>query len=328
MTDFLSVYQRLIQAQPTITGLWLLHGDEPLLAHLLLEVLRPLFKRDNQHIKRLELLSANSWYEVVSALDNISLFGEANALIVSGKYQPNKTALDALTEFAQSDSPDCLIYELPKQDKKAQGSALFRLFANFGTVVDCNIPNEPTRHAILQQQAKTFGIQLSDDGWQLLMHATENNLLSAYQHLWQLSHLFPNGVVSTSDIQSVLMPEQHYTVFHLSDSLLLGDAEKSLQILTALRHSNTAPSLILWTISKDIRTLLALKHQSAQTLGIWSSKLNLYTEAYQRGTINENMLRQVFYIDCLIKGVEKGDVWQAFTELCLQACGILPAHAT
>lgn len=315
---FLPAYQHLKRDQPDITGLWLLHGDDPLVIDFFIEALRPLFKKNKQIVKRATLSSSTSLTQLIDELANLSLFGENTALIVSGKTSGDKHTLATLNEFAKHPNGHCLVYTLPKQDKKAQASKLFLTFEQQGVVINCHY-NERERLAIIQQKAHEFDLKLTDDSWHLLMNATENNLLGAYQALWQLSLCF-EGVITPDQLLTVLAPNAQHNVFELRDSLLAGDYKRCVRILTNLRDNGIAPSLALWAISQEIHTLLALYHKSPNELGIWSNKIHLYQNAHKHLSVGNWALTELFEADCIIKGVNKGDPWQKMTHLCLRLC--------
>lgn len=328
-TQFLSIYRDITQAKvSTIKGLWLIHGDEPLIHSWFIDACRPLFAANAQTIKRFTLSSAKDWGEVIAELDNLSLFADNLAVIITGKVKTDRHILTELIRFANTiksgDSQHCLIYELPKQDKKDQNSNLFQTFLQHGTVVDCQLYNEQLRLDLLHLKSYQFQISLTQEAWHFLMEHTEQNLLAGYQALWRLSDLYPDShqnPIGIDKLTQALVSDYQYNIFNLSDTLLIGDTQKALQILYHLKQIDTAPSAILWAIAKDIRLVLSLQHTSAQSLGIWQSKTGLYQNALKKNTIHSDHLVTLYEIDTLIKGVttSKGvaDIWGAIEQLCI-----------
>jgi DNA polymerase-3 subunit delta len=88
--------------------------------------------------------------------------------------------------------------------------------------------------------------------------------------------------------------------------------------------SGEAMSLILWSISKEMRLLMQLfeQPQNALQLGIWKNKVSVYQHALRR--LNPNCFLHwpalLLRIDAAIKGMSKENpehlVLQAITELC------------
>lgn len=317
-TNFLTAYQQL-KTQDHITGLWLLHGDDPLVLDFFVEALRPIFKKNNQLIKRVTLSAALPLSQVLGELSNLSLFGEHSALIVSGKSSSDKHAIQALETFAAQPNGHCLIYTLPKQDKKAKASKLFLTFAKYGVVIDCTY-DEQKRYAIAKQKAAEFDIGLTNEAWQILLGATENNLLGAYQILWQLSYV-GDKTITPKQVLAVLTPSAQYSVFDLQNALLMGDGRQCQIILNHLKTSNTAAPLVLWALSQEIHLLLNLNHKTTSELGIWFGRKDLYQSAKHHLNTDDSLLAALFEIDCLIKGVKAGDPWREMVRLCLRVCG-------
>lgn len=253
-------------------------------------------------------------------------------MIVTGKQKCDDLTLKALQAFGDvakaGQSGHCLIYQLPKQDKKAQNTKLYQCFNTHGMVVDCHIYSEQDRRELLVYQAGKFGLSLALPAWQFLLDETEHHLLSAYQALWRAADLYNSTpktpmTLDVEKLMPVLVSDYQYSVFHLCDTLLLGDAKKSQHILHHLRQVDTAPSVILWGIAKEIRQVLALQSgKSMQALGIWQSKTKLYHQALNRYTIQPKHLMLVYDIDKSIKGVGEQNVWQALEMLCLSLCGV------
>lgn len=310
-----------------IVGLWLLTGDEPLVQNWAIDALRPIFLSNHQTIKRIDLTSPKHWQTVIDELSTLSLFDDGVVLIVQGKQKCDDKQLIQLTNFAESQTNNALIYQLPKQDKKAQTSKFYKLFLNQGVIVDCNLYNEKDRQNLLAVKAQEFGLSLTDMAWQYLMSHTENNLLSAHQTLWRASDLYAQSnhpILDIHQLLPVLDSDYQYSVFEFSDQLLLGNIQKCLHILHHLARTDAAPSVVLWAINKEVRTLLQLKNGKSMTeLGIWQSKSSLYQTALQR-PINNDLLSFIYKIDQSIKGIDSDGIWQQIEMACLMFCGITP----
>lgn len=332
---FLPLFRQLLTAQnaPPPTGFWLVHSDEPLMISWLIDACRPLWRAGGQTIKRIELISPKSWAEVVAELDSLSLFDDGRAIIVSGNHKPKADKdsptdiMAALHRIAQ-DTPHHLIWCLPKQDKKSLNSKAIELFDTHGLIIDANIYDERMRHDVLKVQAEQLGILLTADAWQHLLAHTENNLLTAHQNLWRLSLLHPNSPqpIDTPTLNACLVDGVEFSVFDLSEQLLLGNAAKALHIVQHLQDTDTAPSIVLWALNKDARLILQLQAgKQPDELGIWRNKIQLYTQAARRTYGNTaDWLGQIYEIDCAIKGVIDADAWLKIRQLCLSMCRVSP----
>ncbi len=340
--SFIHLYSQLNKSDQMPTqmarGLWLAHGDEPLMTQWLVDGLRPIWQKNGQNIQRIELVSSKSWYEVLAELDSLSLFDPANAIIVTGNHKPDKTAQQLLVDFAhriqqqpQDDHEiqNHLLWITAKQDKRALSAKWAQPFATQGLIIDCNLYNEQQRQQILQHHAQRFGLTLNTEAWQLLISHTENNLLNAYQSLWRLSYLLTtqdNALeVDVTTLQSSLESQSSHTSFDLSDAMLIGDVQQIVKILDVLKASNEPPTLVLWTIAKDMRLIQQLHAgKSPQEIGIWRSKQNLYINASQRiaPQATEPWAKLLFDCDRAIKGVIQQPTWELLLQSALAMAGV------
>ncbi len=290
--SFIQAYPKLLQPSIAVAGLWLAHGDEPLLHQWLIDALRPHWRAQNYAIKRIELVSVKTWQEVLSELGSLSLFDDASALIVTGNHKPDKAIIAELERFALDAQTgahsNSLLWLTSKQDRRAQSSKWFAPFTQYGHIIDCNLYDERQRQQLLQVQAQQFGLRLSQDAWQLLMSHTEHHLLSAYQTLWRLSYLFApellkndndssspitsanNLALDITDLQAALVSDAQFSVFDLSDAMLAGNSAQVAKIIFQLKATDEPTTLVLWAIAKDMRQIMALMDgQDPQALGIW-----------------------------------------------------------
>lgn len=354
---FIQAYPKLLQPSVAVAGLWLAHGDEPLLHQWLIDALRPHWRAQNYAIKRIELISVKSWQEVLSELGSLSLFDDASALIVTGNHKPDKAVITELERFALEAQTDTLGHSLlwltPKQDRRAQSSKWFAPFAQHGHIIDCNLYNEQQRQQLLQIQAQQFGLRLSQDAWQLLMSHTEHHLLSAYQTLWRLSYLFApqlavnnkqlvanrdeanneSGTFTASsksvalditDLQAALVSDAQFSVFDLSDAMLAGNSTQVAKIIFQLKASDEPTTLVLWAISKDMRQIMALLDgQDPQALGIWRSKQGLFQQACRRQSKAKTAEwpALIYRCDQAIKGLIRQPAWELLLQAALELSG-------
>ena len=347
---FIQAYPKLLQPSVAVVGLWLAHGDEPLLSQWLIDAMRPHWRAQNYAIKRIELVSVKSWQEVLSELGSQSLFDDASALIVTGNHKPDKAVIAELERFAQDAQTGAhshsLLWLTPKQDKRAQTSKWFAPFAQYGHVIDCNLYNEQQRQQLLQIQAQQFGLTLSQDAWQLLMSHTEHHLLSAYQTLWRLSYLFAPQLMANSDnttqevdhpskpltnvaldikdLQAALVSDAQFSVFDLSDAMLAGNSTQVAKIIFQLKATDEPTTLVLWAISKDMRQIMQLMDgQDPQALGIWRSKQGLYQQACRRQSKEQtaNWPALLYRCDQAIKGLIHQPAWELLLQASLELSG-------
>lgn len=330
-TRLLPLLYDLEKSATSCLGLWLVHTDESLVVDWLIDGCRPIWSNNNQIINRMELSSPKSWYDVANELSSLNLFGEHTALIVTGKHKPDikdKTLMTSLNQFAKDvangHSQNHLIWCLPRQDKKSLATKAIQFFNQEGLLIDGNIYDEKQRGEFLKFKAQQLGLRLAPNAWQMLLHATEQHLLSAYQTLWRLSFLPHGDTITTDELEQALVAGADFNVFDLSDALISSNAPKALNILHHLKHTDTAPSIVLWAVAKDARLITQIQAgKDPATLGIWSNKIHLYTQsAHRTNAISGTWLTEIYTLDKMIKGVSADNVWLGLERLCLKICGI------
>ena len=325
---FLPLWTRLIDEKnlTNINGVWLIHSDEPLIHQWLIDALKPHYQAHHQQIKRMELISAKSWSDVLSELNSLDLFAENSALIVTGKHKPDIKMLEKFQQFIQDSqngqNSNHLLWCLPKQDKKSLSTKVMKFFEQSGLVIDGNIHNEEMRATLLAKKAKQFQLNFETDAWQFLISHTQQNLLAAYQILSQLSLSWTNQTIHLSILNQILQDSSQFDVFELSDAMLLGSLKKSMQILYYLQNSDIVPSIVLWTLSKDVQLILQLQAgKNPHELGIWKNKIASYqTAAHRTQAISQNWIHQLYQIDSAIKGITKQNPWQLIKLLITSFC--------
>ena len=349
---FLNVYPKLTSqaaSQNVLSGLWLAHGDEPLLHQWFIDAMRTTWRAQNLSVQRVELVSVKPWQDVLSELNSLSLFDDATAVIVTGNHKPDKFVQTELENFATEanagSNQNCVLWLTGKVDKRSQSSKWFTPFAKMGNVIDCNLYNENQRQQLLSIHAKRFGLHLVPEAWQFLMVQTEHHLLSAYQALWRLSYLFapeiyagseltdlaPTNALPTNTVtidvealQNALVSDAQYSVFDLSDAMLAGNAAQVIKIIEQLKSTDEPTPLVLWAISKDMRLIMQLMGgQDPQSLGIWSNKQSLYQGACRRQSPQSiaDWADILYQCDKSVKGVLRQPAWELIIQAALRVTG-------
>lgn len=336
---FLHIYPKLSTTDSVnFTGLWLAHGDEPLLHQWLIDAMRQAWKVQNLAVKRIELVSSKTWQEVLGELNSLSLFDDASAIIVTGNHKPDKSVLEDLERFASESNngsnQNCVLWLMGKMDSRSKSSKWYLPFAKLGHVIDCNLYSEQQRQQILDLQAQKFGLNLQNEAWQFLMVQTEHHLLSAYQALWRLSYLYSPQNTTANDASAItidvaalsnaLVSDSQYSVFDLSDAMLAGNAAQVVKIIEQLKVTEEPTPLILWAISKDMRLIMQLMAgENPQSLGIWSSKQSLYQNACRRQ--NKQSITDwpdiLYQCDKAVKGIVRQPAWELMLQAALRVTG-------
>ena len=319
--DYLQALKRVDEAR----GAWVLHGQEPLLEQNLVDTFRASWLKQDIERQRYDITNVSDWKTVFNALNSLSLFSSQLAIEVHGNIKPDANGLKELKKYLQHNEQNLLLVVMPKQDSSSLKTAFFQTIDANGINVNlvANYPKD--RQQILAVEAQKLGIQLANDAWQWLEQHHEHNLLAAKNSLMRVSDTFTDvAVIQIDHLHSCLQDQSRYTTFDLSDALLQGDFGQSVKIFQYLIASGEAMSLILWSISKEIRLLMQLfeQPQNALQLGIWKNKVSQYQQALRRLDPNSFLTwpSLLLRIDASIKGLGNENaehlVFQAIAGLC------------
>lgn len=321
--DYLQALKRTQDAR----GVWVMHGQEPLLEQNLIDVFRKSWQAQEIERQRYDISSVNDWKNVFNALNSLSLFSNRLAIEVHGNIKPDTNGLKLLKSYLQQDSENLLLVVMPKQDSSSLKSSFFQTVEANGMLVALTANYPRDRQQILAVEAEKLGLRLATDAWTWLEQHHEHNLLAAKNSLMRVGDTFPD--VSTIEIEHLhacLQDQSRYSTFDLSEALLQGDLGQSIKIFQYLIASGEPMSLILWSISKEMRLLMQLfeQPQNALQLGIWKNKVSLYQQALRRLNAKTFLAwpALLLRIDASIKGLGHENpehlIVQAITLMCGQ----------
>jgi DNA polymerase III subunit delta len=117
-----------------------------------------------------------------------------------------------------------------------------------------------------------------------------------------------------------------FHVFQLSEALLAGDAARVLRIVDGLAAEGEEPTLVLWCIAEELRSILQWSPQpqgaSRRLLRGGRRRKELLRSAHQRVPRVRvwELLGTAARIDGLIKGSRKDEAWNALARLATELC--------
>lgn len=319
--DYVQALKRVSEAR----GTWILHGQEPLLEQNLLDAFRKSWQQNEIERQRYDIGNVSDWKNVFNALNSLSLFSQQLAIEVHGNIKPDANGLKQLKSYIQHNEDNLLLIVLPKQDSSSLKSAFFQTVEANGVVVPLTATYPQDRQRILTLEADQLDIQLDADAWQWLMQHHEHNLLAAKNSLMRVADTFSElKLIQIEQLYACLQDQSRYTTYDLSDALLAGNLAQSVKIYQYLLAAGEPDSLILWTLSKEMRLLMQLFEQphNALQLGIWKTKVSQYQQALRRLNAQQFLTwpNLVLRIDAAIKGMSKENsehlMLQAVAELC------------
>ncbi|MEQ1667420.1 MAG: DNA polymerase III subunit delta, partial [Sulfuriferula sp.] len=111
-------------------------------------------------------------------------------------------------------------------------------------------------------------------------------------------------------------------------SSLVINLQRIIRMLEGLKQEGEAPTLVLWTLTRELRILTRLKTAQAngirpasimREIGVWEARQSLVERALDQVKLDAltHALHQTAAIDRMIKGWEQGDPWAALQRLAL-----------
>lgn len=299
-----------------LSVIWI-HGDDLFFVQESVQTARDYFKNKGfqERVAYYPNESGFNWQSLFESTLTQSLFQEKK--IVELHFTQTKFPHEILLELFKKPIADIVFIVIsPRLDSKQQQSKWFStLEPNMINVAIWPLTQEQFP-IWLQQQLKQANLQLDKDAFQLLLQRMDGNALAAKQQIERLKLLCDHKTIAVNDLLDLVFDQSHFELFDLSDALLQRDAARFVHILERLQQKEIAAPLILWSMTRDIRALMAMlenkplyetSKKRQQLLQQFSKRIKLLL--LQRG------LQLSFDIDCVIKGVKSGNVWRQFLQL-------------
>ena len=194
-----------------------------------------------------------SWDTLIEATQTLSLFSTRQIIeleLPTGK--PGAEGSKVLTSLAQQINPDVLIViHGGKIGKDVQNTKWFKAVDMHAIYVPCYPLEGNALYQWINNQMRLVGMQSSKQVSQLLVDYCEGNLLAAKQEIQKLMLLYPQGNPSFEQVEQAVVDQSRFTVFHLIDVLLSGDAQKAVKMLYRLESEGVEPNIIVWALTRE-----------------------------------------------------------------------------
>ncbi len=316
---------------------YLVSGEEPLLVQECCDAVRAAARAAGCASREL-IEGADSrnfdWQALLNSAADMSLFGDRKLIelhLPSGK--PGAEGSKAIVEYLErSSGDDVLLLVFGKIDKQSTNSKWFKALDKAGATVQVWPVKAHELPRWLQQRLAAAGLEIDRDALDLLSDRVEGNLLAAVQEVEKLKLLAEGGRVSAATVTSAVSDNARYNIFDMADRALAGNAAESIKMLRGLRGEGTEPTIALWSLLKDIRTLQQARsavdagqrpQQVLSDLRVFKNRLDLMQSALQRHNRGSliRLLSQAAATDGSIKGFADGRPWDQLERLVLAIAG-------
>ena len=316
--------------------LYVIHGDEPLLALEAADAIRAR-ARAGGFSERVVLAAERGfhWGELGASGASLSLFGDKKLIelrLASGK--PGADGAGAIEAFCGNLPPDALtVVTLPRVDKAGQASPWFRALERQGIVVNvypverARLPEWIAARLARQKQRAT------PETLQFLTDCVEGNLLAAHQEIQKLALLLPAGELAFDAVREAVMNVARYDALKLTEAMLSGERARLARMLEGLRGEGEAPPRVLWILAEEIRAIVRVQNGIAAGRPLFEilREARVWGDARQSlvGRAAKNLPRAMLLaalehaakVDRVVKGVVKGDAWDELLQLGLRFAG-------
>ena len=328
--------------QRGLKPLYLVHGDEPLLAQEAGDAIRAAARAAGYDERKVFTVSGAhfDWSAVLGAAQEMSLFAQRQLIeirIPGGK--PGKDGGEALQRYVDRLPEDVLtLVSCPRLDGQQMKSAWFAALDGAGVTVRV----EPVERAALpgwiaqrlaRQEQRVADGEAGQRTLAFFADCVEGNLLAAHQEVQKLGLLHPPGQLSFEQVESAVLNVARYDVFKLGEAVLAGRLQRALRMLDGLRAEGEAAVRVHWTLAEDIRALKRVQDAVAggkplpmalREARIWGAREKLFERALPLLSAPQldALLSAASICDGLVKGLKHPDwppePWDALRQLMLR----------
>lgn len=314
-----------------LAPIYFISGDEPLQLGEAADAVRLAAKNSGYENRELLTVDAHfSWQDFMQAANAMSIFSDKKIIdlrLPSGK--PGMEGSKALVSYCERPPEDTLLLiTAAKLEKNATKSKWVTTLERHGVIIQVWPLEGNDLVQWIQQRMQSKGLSANKQGQGLIASRVEGNLLAANQEIEKLYVLYGSATLTTQQIEEVVVDASRYDVFNLVNAALSGRVERVNKILLGVRHEGIAAPIVLWALTREIRSLISIQQQlqAGQPRNtvfkqhqVWDKRQKLVSHALSKLT-RQNLLNALLLAaktDRQIKGEQTGDSWESLLEISL-----------
>ena len=318
--------------QKNLAPCYLVTGDEHLLAAEALDALRESARQQGFTSRDLHIATTGfDWSSLRDSTANLSLFAERRIIelrLPTGK--PGRVGSQAIVDLIEQMGSDLmLIVVAPKLDRSGQSSKWAKALESAGVNLTIWPIGPRELPGWIGERMRRVGLQPDRDAIAMIADRVEGNLLAAGQEIEKLRLLHGEGKVTADDVSSAVANSSRFDVFKLVDAALGGDSKRALKVLAGLQAEGVEPVIIVWALTRELRTLAKLAEliaggmdlaNSMQKAGVWRNRQALVRACVARHQSQDfhRLLKATCTADQAVKGQQRADPWQVITAIVLE----------
>ncbi len=310
--------------------LYVIHGDEPLLALEAADAIRAKARAAGYTQREVHAAERGfDWGELAHSAAGMSLFGDRKLIelrIPGGK--PGTEGAAAIERHCARLPDDAVtLVSLPRLDRAGQSSSWFTALAQAGVVVNVFPVDRAHLASWIAGRLARQKQKAPEPALAFIADCVEGNLLAAHQEIQKLGLLYPQGALSEDQVRDAVLDVARYDVYQAGASLLAGDRVRLARILEGLEGEGEAANRVLWVLSEELRAVLRVKaglaagrpiDQLLRESRVWGEpRTTLVSRAARRIAADalERALAHAAAIDRMVKGLAKGNPWDELLRL-------------
>lgn len=327
----INVNQLSTHLQKNLAPCYLVTGDEHLLVDEALDAIRAAAREQGFTSRDLHVATTGfDWMQLRDSGANLSLFAEKRIIelrVPTGK--PGRAGSQAIADFVDVTDSDLLfIVVAPKLDRNSQSAKWVKALEAKGVSIPVWPIGLRELPGWIAERMRRTGLEPDRDAVTLITDRVEGNLLAAGQEIEKLRLILGEGKVTAHDVGDAVANSSRYDVFKLVDAALAGDAKRALRILSGLRAEGIEPVIVVWALTRELRTLASLTDTVAQGADlangmrknrIWQNRQALVRNCigrHKHGDFHQ-LLKSASRADQAAKGQTSSDPWQISTDIVL-----------
>lgn len=316
-----------------LSSLYLISSDELLLAQETIDAIRKAARETGFTERTLIHADSNSDWpaSIYSQTHHLSLFSTKRIVELNlTQTKLNNASGKIIEEFALNPPADTLlIVQTNKLDSKIEKTSWFQAIDKSGVIIQIWPIASDQLPQWIMQRATQANFTMTKEAASWLAAQVEGNMFAAAQEIEKLSLLQAGGTLDHLTIENAVTDHARFDIFTLVDSALSANKKRCLRILQNLAAEDTEPVLVLWALTRELRTMADLSRQKQQGIAlsnifskyrIWEKRQPAVRAFLQRHSEKDcwKMLEKAAEIDRIIKGVEPGNVWNQLQNFVIQ----------
>ena len=321
------------QLAKSFAAVYLIHGDEPLLAIEAADAVRAAARKRGHSEREVFFVEKGfDWSSFAHAGASRSLFGERS--IVELRFASGRVAAaaaQAIERYCESPNPDMLLLiSMPRPEGSGWWkSGWFTALDAAGVVVEARPVTRVKLAQWISQRLARQRQRASAETLEFLAERVEGNLLAAQQEILKLALLAPEGELAPQAVEAAVSKVARYDFDTLAEALYVGDFPHYARALAGLRGEGETAAGLAWRLGDELTALLRIRLQlrDGRQLEqlfvenkIWRAAQPRCEKALRRldpDRLHKAVVR-VAQIERASKGVGSGDPWDEFVRLGLE----------